>query len=105
MASYEVNNKKVFDRSASLIETLFYKKRLKKAERDFLLNLLELVGKRKAPPELFSLLKEWLDDIDGSINDQIIKETLLPLDLTDQTALQATLETVRELVLDKKSSG
>ncbi|MEN6349851.1 MAG: hypothetical protein ABFD08_10705 [Syntrophomonas sp.] len=105
MASYEVNYKKVFDQTASLIETHFYKKRLSKEERDFLLNLLELVRIRKAPPELFTVLQDWLGSIDESINDQIIKETLLPLNLNEESDLQAALETVKELILDKKTSG
>lgn len=90
--------KKVFTETESLIWSLCDKNRLNEAERDFLWRLLEMLKEKQNPGGLFSVLRQWLDNNTGSPDDQIIKATLLAMDMKDQESILFNLELVCELM-------
>ncbi|MDD2620562.1 MAG: hypothetical protein PHC92_07845 [Syntrophomonadaceae bacterium] len=94
--------KKIYTETESLIWSMYNQKRLNEQERDFLWNILEMLKNKQIPADLFTLLLQWLDKNTGSSDDQIIKATLLAMDMDDQEALAFNLELVRELL--QKSS-
>lgn len=90
--------KKVFTETESLIWGLYDKKRLSEEERDFLWQLLVLLKEKQNPGEIFTVLLEWLDKNTGSPEDQIIKATLLAMDMKNQESLMFNLDLLRELL-------
>ncbi|MEN6328487.1 MAG: hypothetical protein ABFD18_20040 [Syntrophomonas sp.] len=90
--------KKVFTETESLIWSLYDKKRLNEAERDFLWQLLGMLREKQNPGGLFSVMRQWLDNNTGSSDDQIIKATLLAMDMKNQESITFNLELLRELM-------
>lgn len=90
--------KKVFTETESLIWTLCDQKRLNEQERDFLWQLLGMLKEKQNPGGLFSVLQQWLDNNTGSPDDQIIKATLLAMDMKDEELIKFNLELLRELM-------
>jgi len=98
MSGEEQQVNKIYDETASLIVDLSLRNQISHQEMHFLLNLLDQVVVRGRNPELMKALKEWYPDrLDPEIND-IIKATLLALDMRDNETLKNTAVIIEELI-------
>lgn len=90
--------KKIFTETESLIWNLYDKKRLSEEERNFLWKLLGLLRKSPQAENLLAVLLAWLDQSTSSPNDQIIKATLLAMNMDEQESIEFNLELIQELL-------
>lgn len=89
---------KIYDETASLIVDLSLRNQISHHEMHFLLSLLDQVVVKGRNPELMKALKEWdPDNLDPEIN-EIIKATLLALDMRDNEKLKSTAVMIEELI-------
>lgn len=97
MDKRDQNIKKVYTETASAIFKLHSKNMLSEAEMGFLLNFLDLVIKRKNA-DLINIIRQWNNKNTTSEIDEIIKATLLNLDLSDSSSLVHCKELIEELL-------
>ncbi len=98
MSREEQQVNKIYDETASLIVDLSLRKQISHQEMHFLLSLLDQVVVRGRNHELMRALKAWdPDNLDPEIN-EIIKATLLALDMRDNETLKSTAVMIEELI-------
>lgn len=89
---------KIYDETASLIVDLSLRHRISHHEMHFLLNLLDQAVVKGRCPELMEALKKWEPGHLNHESNEIIKATLLALDMQDREALKSTAELIEDLV-------
>lgn len=89
---------KIYDETASLIVDLSLRHQISHHEMHFLLNLLDQAVVKGRCPELMESLKRWKPNNLNPESNEIIKATLLALDMQDQEAQKDTAEIIEELL-------
>ncbi len=92
------NLESIYIRAANLIYDLNFRCRISEEEKVFLLNLLETTIYKKDKNRLIEVLKRWMAGYDSSELDQIIKETLLAVDWSDEKSLAFNTEIIDDLL-------
>jgi hypothetical protein len=99
------NLKQVYDATLAMISRLHFKQAsLSQEEMYFLLSLLDRIMQGKVEAEFISCLKRWQT---GNWNDEIndiIKASLLPLDLNESAAVKEICMLISDL-LNYKNDG
>lgn len=98
MDKRDQNIKQVYTETASAIFKLHTKNMLSEEEMSFLLNFLDMVIKRKNK-DLVNVIRDWINKNTTEEIDEIIKATLLNLDLSDSSSLVHSKELIEELLL------
>lgn len=97
MASQDQKLRKIYDETASLFVDLSLRGQVTVEEMHFLLNLLDLVVVKGRNPRLLEALGLWQPQtLDPELN-EIIKATLLAMDLQDQDAITDLARLIRDL--------
>jgi len=105
MTGRDKNLKQVYDATLAMISRLHFKQAsLSQEEMYFLLSLLDRIMQGKVEDEFISCLRRWqTGNWNADIND-IIKASLLPLDLNDPAAVKETCLLISDL-LNYKNDG
>ncbi|NLJ71545.1 MAG: hypothetical protein GX333_00865 [Syntrophomonadaceae bacterium] len=101
MSANEINQKKIYNETASVVTKLYYDKKLTEAEMLFLLNFLDFIWLDNKENDLISSIIEWLGLYKNSELDEIIKETLITLDFNNEESIKQMSNLVKELLLNK----
>ncbi len=97
--------KKIYNATASVIMDLCFKKQINEAEMYFLLNLLELIWneeKGEKGNDFLENLTQWQAGAKSAEIDEIIKETLMSIDFSDEQSLRNITIMVQELLAAQK---
>lgn len=99
MADMDNNLKKTYNAASAMISRLHFKQSaISQEEMYFLLSLLDRVMQGKIDQEFIKCLLQWqTGDWNDDIND-IIKASLLPLNLEDPAAVQNTCTLITDLL-------
>jgi len=105
MAGRDKNLKQVYDATLAMISRLHFKQAsFGQEEMYFLLSLLDKIMQGKMDAEFINCLRRWqTGNCDEDIN-EIIKASLLPLDLDDPAAVKETCMLISDL-LNYKNDG
>ncbi|HEX3011755.1 MAG TPA: hypothetical protein VHQ70_06900 [Syntrophomonadaceae bacterium] len=98
MDKKDQNIKKVYDLTANAVLKLRSKNLLSEKEMYFLLDFLDMVIKRQNS-ELINAVRDWINNDTTSEIDEIIKATLLNLELSDSSSLAHCKELIEELLI------
>jgi len=88
---------KIYDETASMIVDLSLRHRISHHEMHFLLNLLDQAVVKGRCPELMEALKKWAPDRLDPESNEIIKATLLALDMQNREALKDSARLIEDL--------
>lgn len=99
MTGMDKNLKKIYDVASTTISRLHFKQAsLNQEEMYFLLSLLDRVIQGRSSGDFLNCLRQWqTGDCDQEI-DEIIKASILPLDLDDDEAVQNVCALILELI-------
>ncbi len=89
---------RIYDETASLIADLGIRGRISIDEMNFLLDLLELVLIKKDKRDFIDLLKQWNPGQGDQEIDQIIKATLLNVNLNNTRSVEENMEIIGVLM-------
>lgn len=97
-SSFANNSKKLYDKTAALITSLYFQNRLEEQEMQVLLGLLDQVYLHKANETLINALREWTkSSLDEELN-QIIYQTLLHVQFDNEALLEKDAELIQDLL-------
>ncbi len=106
MAPIDHKAKQLYDAVAKLIANLHVQKgRITQEEMYCLLSILDLIMQGKDDRGLIQVLRDWQAGEPNPEVDEIIKATLISTDFTKPAALDANLETLRDLIRYNKDLG
>ncbi len=99
MASTDIRLKKLYDSMGTMISNLHLQKgNLSREEMYFLLSMLDYTLMGTSDPDFMALLKEWQNSrLDPEVN-EIIKATLMTIDLKKPASISKNVEIIRGLI-------
>ena len=93
------NLRQVYDKAWAMISSLYNQTAaITQEERYFLLSLLDTVMQGKEQKELLDCLRTWQGGERNEEIDEIVKASILPLDLKDTAAVKQTLTLISDLL-------
>ncbi|NLV21962.1 MAG: hypothetical protein GXY49_08245 [Syntrophomonadaceae bacterium] len=99
MADMDNNLKKVYDATLAMISRLHFKQiSISQEEMYFLLSLLDKIMQGKMEEEFINCLLQWQTGNWNNDINEIIKASLLPLDLDDPAAIKNTCTLIADLL-------
>lgn len=93
--------KKIYNNTASTIMSLSFDKKINESEMLFLLNLLEMLWE-EGDNTFITTLIQWQNSPKSAEMEEIIKQTLISLDFSDEQALQDIIAMLEDLLLQPK---
>ncbi len=102
MSTNDTNLKRIYNETASVITKLCLDKKINEKEMYFLLNLLDLIWFEDRGNDLISSIIEWQNHNNDSELDEIIKQTLLTLDFSNDESIRKMANMIQELLLNQR---
>lgn len=102
MKEPKIVKKQIYDSTAKMITNIFFQGKLREEEMSFLLSFLDfvMVKDHEDNQELLEALQKYLQSEPDPENAEIIKHTLLSIDLNQAADRDSLLELIKELMPD-----